>query len=441
MSKQTRIIKISDSKVYYTSSDFISISDTNFPDTACFNERFEIYWLIEISEYNKEKKILKVTVLEYEPNDVSSFSKQKAKSKINSFEFCKLKWEALEPRLSSYQKSELTDIVEDIYKEIKFENEEETDILFRKEEVQNQLSFTDDSNLEEIKLSTETRQYIENFTYYFKDANFKLGYVSVNKYFNFHEIRPIELKIYNSEILPEYDFIKNYFPKVFNNNKKFNVKAIIDIKGNEILKKRAYSKEIKLIDEKLIDSVKKLRTLELAKVTQNEDIDKSLFTADEIWDNINDEGIDGNVFKQDEADIINTLLSIKDVRNRKQLEYLAGYKHNPKEKIRFTLRSVFGFIFYTEGETMNHFCWELLNSHATYLWSFEKDDKTEIQIKRVEEIINIVRDTGRQKYKSAYLRNELDTDVFFNTINHKHANSDFIDGFVLWKHKLKEMIV
>ncbi|MCD4794407.1 MAG: hypothetical protein K8R54_14315 [Bacteroidales bacterium] len=440
MSKQTRIIKISNNKLYYTSSDFIQLSETNFTDTVCFNERFEIYWLIEILEYQKERNLLIVTVVDYKPADISVFYEQKAKSKINSFEFYKLKWEELEPLLSSYQKIKLNDIVDDINKELTSYDEDEFDSPTIEKVDAEQFSFIDKDNLQEIKPDTKPKKYTKHFTYYFKDAEFKLGYVSVKGVFDFY-YDIIDLRIYNDVILPEYDFIKNYFPKVFNNNKQFNVKAIIEIKGDNVVKKRAYSEEIKLIDEKLIDSVKRLRTLELAKVTQNEDIDKSLFTADEIWDNINDEGIDGNVFKQDEADIINTLLSIKDVRNRKQLEYLAGYKHNPKEKIRFTLRPLFGFIFYIEGETMNHFCWELLNSHATYLWSFEKEEKTEIQIKRVEEIINIVRDTGRQEYKSAYLRNELDTDVFFNTINHKHANSDFIDGFVLWKHKLKEMIV
>lgn len=435
---QTRIIKIANNKLYYTPKEFVNISQTNFSDFATFNARYEIFWLIKILQYKKNENILVVTVVEYEPKNTQDFFKQKAKTKVNSFEFVKLKWEMLEPFLSSYQKINLVNIVEDVFNE---QNELLIDSPIIEKEKVEQLSLIADDNLQEIKITEEkiTKKTVY-FNYYFKDANFKLGYVKIYKFFDFL-IDKVDFKIYNDNIIPEYDFIKNYFPKAFNNNKQFKVKAIIEYKGNYVIKARAYSKEISLINDELISSVKKLRTLELMKVTQTEDVDKSLFTADEVWDTATDEGQDGNIFKQTEEDIINILKDLPNVRNKKQLEYLAGSKHNSKEKIRFTLRPLFGFIFFIEGETMNHYCWELLDSHATYIWSFEKHEKTNVQLKRIEEIINIIRDTGRKKYKSAYIRNEMDTDIFFNTINHKHAKSDFKDSFVLWKHKFKELLV
>lgn len=420
MSKQTRVIKITDNRLYYTSQDFINISETNFSNFASFNVRLEIFWLVQILHYKKDENILVITVIDYEPNNIEVFFNQKAKAKVNSFEFVKLKWEMLEPCLSSYQKINLVNIVDDVFEDVPIPENEDTPNVPK--DYQEQLIFTNNENLKETKPKIEqVKKYTEHFTCFFKDATFKLGYVEIYKFFDFITDK-VDFKIYNDNIIPEYNLIKNYFPKVFDNNKKFNVKAIVEIKGNYVVKARAYSKEISLINDELISSVKKLRTLELMKLVQTEDVDKGLFTADEIWDEASDEGQDGNVFNQNEEDIVNILMNLPDVRNKKQLEYLAGSKHNEKEKIRFTLRPLFGFIFYIEGETMNHYCWELLNSHATYIWSFEKNERTDLQLKRIEEIVNIIRDTGRKKYKSAYLRNEMDADVFFNTINHKHAN-------------------
>ncbi len=439
MSKQTRIIKITDNKLYYTPQDFINVSDTNFLSFASFNVRFEIFWLIEILNYKKAENILVVSVIDYSLEEKKPFFEQKAKSKVSGFEFCKLKWQMLEPVLSFYQKNKLVDIVDNIYEPEKDDNEIDTPLT--ENDIFKQHTLIDDDNLQEIKPKIEqVKKYTKHFTYYFKDAIFKLGYVEIYKFFDF-VVDKVDFKIYNDNIIPEYNFIKNYFPKVFENKKQFNVKAIIEIKGNYVIKARAYSKEISSINDELISSVKKLRTLELMKLVQTEDVDKNLFTADEIWDEATDEGQDGNIFNQNEEDIVNILMNLPDVRNKKQLEYLAGSKHNAKEKIRFTLRPLFGFIFYIEGEIMNHYCWELLNSHATYIWSFEKDERTDVQLKRIEEIVNIIRDTGRKKYKSAYLRNEMDADIFFNTINHKHAKSDFKDSFVMWKHKFKELLV
>jgi len=171
-------------------------------------------------------------------------------------------------------------------------------------------------------------------------------------------------------------------------------------------------------------------------------VDKSLFTSEEIFDSFEENLKDGNIFKQSEEDILNFLIETRNVRNAKQLQFLAGSKHSAKQKLRFTLNPLFGFLFFIEGETKNHFCWELLNSHATYLWSFNKiETEVKFQLKRVEETINIIRDIGRDVYKNDFRSNKIDNDLSFCIIEHSNINSDFKESFVEWQHRLKERLV
>ena len=83
-----------------------------------------------------------------------------------------------------------------------------------------------------------------------------------------------------------------------------------------------------------------------------------------------------------------TLIESESPRNVKQLVYLSGKKHERTQKIRFTLNPLFGFIFFISGKNKNHICWELLNSHATYIWSFNKELSIESQIELSE--LNII---------------------------------------------------
>ncbi|MGY6561707.1 MAG: hypothetical protein ACXITV_06340 [Luteibaculaceae bacterium] len=102
----------------------------------------------------------------------------------------------------------------------------------------------------------------------------------------------------------------------------------------------------------------------------------------------------------------------------------------------------FGFLFFVEGERNNHFIWELLNSNATYIWSFEKYDGTLAQqLKKIEEIIGRIRTLGREKYKGAYRNFQEDGDLVFRSIAHENINSDFVDDFPRWRSRLEQHLV
>ncbi len=423
-----RLIKIWQDKVYYTRENFIPLSETNFPESAGFSYLNEIIWEVELVEFDKAGKVLKINITDYYPENTLPFSVQRSKDEIKSIQFKHLDLDRLRPFLNRYSPLDFDEFADE--KALKGQT------IPRQPKSAIPVNPGNDS-LDPGE--TRSIHFRESFKYYFKDAHFNLGFVEVRKKFYFLN-QPMVFQIYNSEILPEFDYIKSFFPKVFNGKKKFTVEVWIEMENDKILKAKATSPEIDRINESLIDSIKQLRTLSLASRLAP-DIDKSLFTPDEIFSQAEEDGIDGNVFKQDGQDILKTFLSEKEIRNKKQLEYIAGYKQSPGQKIRFTLRPLFGFLFFVEGETMNHFCWELLNSHATYLWSFDKTEQLENQLLRVESSINLIRDMGRQKYKDAYRQNLLDTDAHLTVINHRYANSPLKDSFTYWKHRFKECLV
>jgi hypothetical protein len=406
----------------------VSIADSNFPKTAGFSTHDDIYWEVNLIHFDKNHKALLIEITDYHPANILVFSEQSSKSKVSAINFQSFDWELLKPFLNRYAPNDFDHLLK--------ENEE---VRSRKSiQKSTEAVFLPDF-IPEIR-DVEPVLYQEKFTCYFKDAIFNLGYVSLKKKFDFFD-NPIDFKIFNSEILPEFNYIKPFFSKAFNGKKKFKVNTWIEITNGALTKTQASSPEIKHINESLIDSIKRLRTLKIPLASIKQDIDKSLFTPDEVFLNTDDDSLDGNVFKQNGKDILQTILDFKNVRNKKQLEYISGYKHSPQEKIRFTLNPLFGFLFLIEGETMYHYCWELLNSHATYLWSFEKMTTPDFYLNRVEASVNIIRDMGRNKYKQAYRQNILDPDITLSVINHKHSNSAFKDSFVYWKHRFKECLV
>ncbi len=144
----------------------------------------------------------------------------------------------------------------------------------------------------------------------------------------------------------------------------------------------------------------------------------------------------GNTLKISEQSLLKDILELKGIRNRKQLEYLAGKLHSKDEPIRFTLNPNFGFLFWVKGEKMHHFIWELLNSHATYMWSIDKDrfGKKKL-LEKIDEIINFIRNNGRTQY----LNNSEGDDFIFSRII--HDGSALKDSFPKWRVRVNEKIV
>lgn len=443
------IIKVDNHNIHLSPTQSVPVRQTNFPIDHCtFRSHEDIFWRVELLEFNPDTNCWKMKVVDYLNNDIKIFESQKSTYQVDRIAFEKFDWLKLEPHLATYQKIKMIDFLEnhDTERFFREENKVKAFPTFFDASISDQ---TTEENSSEIQhnplpvLHAEQLSIIKvhkvEFSVYFSEANFKLGYVTFSK--PIKEVsEKVDFKIKNDYLLAEFDNIKSWFAKKLK-TKKFKVNATITTADGIITEVTATSSQIAMINAALIDSIKYQRTIALTKSPRVSKPDKSLFTSEDIFDEMNTDTIEGNVFSQNEMDIFNLLLDKNKTRNRKQLEYLSGNKQAENTNLRFTLHPNFGFLFFIEGKENNHFVWELLNSHATYIWSIDKSQKEiDLQYKRIEESINTIRNNGRENYKRAYRQNHLDNDLVFCVIEHDDIESNFVDGFVKWKHKLNEKI-
>ncbi|TWI85874.1 hypothetical protein IQ13_1043 [Lacibacter cauensis] len=449
--ERKKLIRITKNKVFLTPEMSLNLSQTSLAGThLSFRSVQDIYFEVEVLDYDKVENKITLDVIDYQPKNIEKFKEQNAKAPVLFVHFKPLKWSFIERHLGSYTKSILLKeeiVIEDKTPRANEDKEKSFLSTFKSkaEEYADKLSINYNTSLPHNVEFKQREPVIEKITeeakIYFKDVDFNLGFVAFSyksKMLN----NTYNLKIENYFLLPEFNAVKSYFPKAFGGKKQFIINITFTITDNVVTDIVTTSMEIAGINENIIDSIKRERVANLTSTPLRKSIDKSLFTSDDIFNSFDDDLKDGNVFKQTEEDILNFLIEIRNVRNAKHLQFLSGSKHSAKQKLRFTLKPLFGFLFFIEGETKNHFCWELLNSHATYLWSFDKiEPDVMFQFKRVEEIINIIRDMGREAYKNNFKSNKVDNDLSFCTIEHSNINSAFKEGFVEWQHRLKEHLV
>jgi hypothetical protein len=445
--ERKRLIRITKNQIYLTPDVRLSLSQTSLKGTdISFRSVQDIYLEIEVIEYKKNDNSINVRVVDYEPKNVEKFKDQYAKSQVSFIKFEPLSWKNIEVHLSSYTKSKLEreKIVfndgSSVVSEKKFEKLVEN--LTKQPAIETPRINTLNNTFKQFSPREPIIETIyETGKIYFKDADFNLGFVSFC-YKSKHLDETFNLKIENYFILTEFNSVKSYFPKAFGGKKQFNINVTFTLKDKVVTEIVTTSLEIAAINDTILESIKGERIAKLTSTPLRNSIDKTLFTSDDIFDSFDDNINDGNLFNQTEEDILNYLIGTRVVRNAKHLQFLAGSKHSTKQKLRFTLKPLFGFLFFIEGETKNHFCWELLDSHATYLWSFTKHDSDiKYQFKRIEETINLIRFKGREAYKHDYKTNNIDFDLTFCTIEHSDINSAIKESFVEWHHRLKERLV
>lgn len=427
------VIKISNDSVFLNPVSELPIIQSNFPIAYCkFKTRSDIFWKVELLEYQPENKCLKIKVIEYFPIDTNNFNIQIIPNDVERIEFENFEWPSLEQQLSSHQKNKFQHLLNN-HDVNRFLNEEPR---FKSSSL-SETNIPSSGNDADLQYSSiETKQI--SFKFPFSEAQFLNGKVTFCK--NIKELnRKVEFEIKNEHICEQFENIKLWFPKILK-VKRFEVTAVFKLTYGDLIETIASSPEISKINQDLIEGIKLHRTLDLIRKPLNSVSGKSLFTAEAIFKELDPDRLQQNVFNQSEHDILELLLYKS--RNRKQLEYLSGKLQSDNSKLRFTLSPLFGFLFFVEGNEKNHFAWELLNSHATYIWSWDKSKTIiEIQYQRIEEELNTIREIGRKRYKSAYKENQLDHDFLFNLIDHKKIDSDLSIALKIWQRNLNAMIL
>ena len=421
--KRNIFLKLTNEGVFYNEQSMVKWEQTNFPDKTHFkfNEYRNVFWEMEMISYDKNEKALLLKVVDYQATDFESFKNQKAKASIDRFIFDKIDWEELQYDLSFYVSAQFEKLCN---KEEELQSEKEISQIIPPKEL----------SLPPVKSLLIKRRTSLYFDFPLQKMTFKMGYVEFDYYVD-KLLQTITVRLWNDNIIPEFNYIKSFFAKAIG-TRKVNINGYVELKGEEILEVKCSSKEIQKINEELITSVRRLRLKALIQQPHVLAVDKSLFSPQEFFEDHQD--VFGDITQQSDLDILKEIIQLKGTRNRKQLEYLAGKLQNLNMAIKFTLSPNFGFLFYVPGQEMDHFIWELLNSHATYIWSIDKAPLSlEKKYKLVEQKINFIKDQGRLNY----IRNENFEDLIFSRVNHENANSKLIDPFPKWKIRLNEKLV
>lgn len=414
----SKIILISDGKLHVSRSFSIDLYETFSRDLKFKKE--DIFWEVE-GKYHEGKVVLRV--VNYHPTDFTNFGRQELTKPIAEIEFENLNWTELEKFLYSWNNITRKHI-EAHYVGPKPALKENTVSSNHSRRIGQFSDFIFVGNRDPIQTTVN-----ENFDVLYKDATIKNGVIEFEKKFSWYHSR-ILIEIKNPFLIEEFDSIKFYFGKVINGKKRFTVQVSFTLVDNIITDVSATSPEIAKINDELVDVIKKKRIKEVISLQSKKE--KSLIDADELFESL--DGNKKNLLNQTSEEVISEVITWVGIRNGKQLQYLSGLKQSKDKKVLFSLKPHFGFMFTIVGQNKSHYCWELLNSHATYIWTIDKD----VPDDRMEEIITRIQLGGRNNYKQLYKEGLVDQDTKFEVLI--HSSKTGVDSFSQWKSQLENTI-
>lgn len=426
------ILKIENEKVWFNETDFIDFEKTDIPfEHLRFQKHRQIYWKVKMIAFDKDSRKLNVEIINYSHIDLPKFKSQIPKQEVKSLVFSKFDWRYLEQFLTYYHEKEIKGLLLN-YDEKPIDINGDNNQSWNKKTVE--FNYVPNQYLNPFHSSFE-----EEFKVEFNDLQFINGNVVFSRFIK-RINKNIEFKISNDAILEEFNTIKTWFSKKLQ-TKKISVCGTIKLQNDEFFEAKATSLEINQIDENFITGVKINRTLELKKTKRPITVSKALFTAEDLFSLDTKNDLVGNVFGQTEDNIFQLFIDDDKLRNKRQLQFLSKEKQSLKRSIKFTNNPNFGFIFTVEGKNSTHFVWELLNSHATYIWSIVNNNiDSELLYNQIEAIINTILEIGRDEYKKEF-KTKNQTNIFkFNPIYHSDKNSLTEVDFLKWKQQVTEIL-
>lgn len=449
---EERIIKIFDNRIYLSEKDCIDFSHTNFPSRSDFqfNQRKPIFWRVK-GFFDKKEQVLTLEVINYTEVNIEGFKSQSLSSPIDIINFQNFDWEQLELQLTSYKEIAFKDLLiqkpknenattsetlRDDYSNHEDINVSESVIIKSEEHESPQSSFNSHRTKEEpLTIQFHTRVKI-------KDLAFVDGGVLLRTIQILSKSERVTYTIRNSNIVGAINHVKYFLYKILK-TKHINVKGKAIYQHNKLVRlEEIHSHEIDSINENIIDQLKYVQIEELPKLIKKQSPESSvLLKQEELSAAFSDEFQNSTLLAESPQEIIETLISQNPRnRNKKQLMFLSGKLQNDANSILYTLKPEFGFIFNILGNNRYHYCWELLNSHATYIWSFDKKVNETKRLEAMEVSVNIILAQGRRYYKNAFKQGLLEKDFDFQLITHPKIKDSGLDRFTVWKSKLFKIL-
>ena len=412
---KTITFKVSNSGLYFSSNGVIPWSETNLPaGDFRFSERTDIYWKVEMLAYDKHTARLRVQVLDFEAGEDGFDPVREMRSPVRTLEFTPLEEEPFKAQLSYYKAGVLNGIL-------------------RRESGAGKPALHP-ARAPKKEAATNVGQAV-SFTFPLLDLTFANGGVKgtvdlpgVNE--------PLPFRIINDHIVAEFEAIKPYFVKALK-RQTVKVSTTLRFVDGEPKLGRATSPQIGRINNDLLELFRARAVKSLLNFDPVKTVDKSLFTPEDVFASLDDDALGKATLPHDGHDLLAEILRHKKVRNARQLEFLAGTLHEADTRLRYVLSPTFGFVFLAGGQDANHFILELLDSHATYVWSIPKDwENRAAQFRSVEREIAAISTLGRGQY-----RRTLHFEHEFWFVIHESAESGLVDGFPRWRNRLLEGLV
>lgn len=413
--KRQLIVRISNQGVFYNLTDKLDWTATNFPtENLRFSEREPIYWLLYMENYQNTVEKLSCRVIDYWTDPSDAFAAQQPKKPIRTLEFLSLDLDEVKARLTYYRAADLEKLANSAA-------DEEPSVV---SEPTKELTDKNTELAEEPSKERFVKEKVAITDLVFMDG-FISGVVEVAP-FGF----PAIFRIPHSCSLKAYQWILPYFAKQLRRTYiEVEGKLVFLADGQNVLE-NASTPHLQKLNDDLIRTLRIRRLKDLMSSVQQpltaldgENLDLIPATAEK--DAANPKALPIDPLKE--------LLDLNLARNAPQLAYLSGELHDKQLPIAMTRTPATGFLFFHRGEDMNHFIWELIDTHATYLWSWPATE-VDHQFKLIEREINLIAEIGRQAYR------RLPREVVFEVILHPSVNNQFANGFPRWKQSVLEKL-
>ncbi|WP_104417737.1 hypothetical protein [Neolewinella xylanilytica] len=403
------MIKPTPTALYLNDTVVIPWSSTNLGEGGFrLREREDFFWQVEMTGYDASTATLFLRVTNFEAEAEDYQPDRTARAAVRALHFAPLDRAAFCSQLSYYETGRLP------LTALPAVDGEETTVA------------------DSAGCVPEVRKVRSlHFTVAFEALRIGDGYVA-GTYVS-GELPPLPFRIPNPHLVKEFNAIRSYFARQLRRS-TLEVSAELHFDGaGEPGIRRARSGQVDRIDDRMIEV---LRARTLRQFLQQDDPDQSLFTPEELWERSADDDPVRTLLPPPGPELLEHILNEGSVRNARQLTHLAT-RHERGQKLRFVLTPQFGFFFFVRGEGMHHFILELLDSHATYIWSLPRgSDTLSDHFARVKGEVEQLNATGRQAY-----RRTNTFDHTFWSVRHEQIDSPFVDGFSRWRARLEEGLV
>jgi hypothetical protein len=267
----------------------------------------------------------------------------------------------------------------------------------------------------------------KQFTVPIKHLHFHFGGITCKKLVK--ELnKSVSLTIINYDIREEFDAVKEYFANALGTS-QVDIQVRISLAGDVINKIETTSPQLQSINQNLIETVRFQYVKEAVKKKAKIESENSLLTMEEFFETLSEKKVKSSAFYNDEKELAEDLLQISETKHYNHLRYLSGKHAYHLMRLRFVLKP-FSFLFLLEGREQYYLVWETLDTEeATYLWPVEKDVSIlKLTLKKVEEIIHLIKVQGKSAYISASAEN-------YRRVFHQYK--DGVKGFIKWKDELE----